>query len=329
MVVVETTWLEHQVHHKQDDDDDQEADEEEQEEDKTFVFHLFDKDEADAARYELVEFHSLAPNVPAITLRGMIDYPTSTGLGLWKAAYAMSDYLVQHSHYIVNQRVLELGAGMGYCGIVAYHLGAAQVLLTDGDSSVLENLRYNVALNISKHNHHHNGGERPEGGDQDDDEDEASHDDEDEASDSKNDQENRYDNNNYIRADRTDEIGMPPAPKSSSIRCDSNTTNGGRYVACPQLIWGQNLPEFVKEYGRQSVLIASDCVYMTTSLKPLWATMQYLLEPNHGLVIFLNQSASQASIELVLKVASDHGFTWTKESPPHDGVYLFRPNGGS
>jgi predicted nicotinamide N-methyase len=41
-----------------------------------------------------------------------------------------------------------LGAGLGLCGILAHHLGARQVILTDGDSDTLALLRENVATNV-------------------------------------------------------------------------------------------------------------------------------------------------------------------------------------
>jgi predicted nicotinamide N-methyase len=41
-----------------------------------------------------------------------------------------------------------LGAGLGLCGILAHHLGARQVVLTDGDSDTLALLRKNVATNV-------------------------------------------------------------------------------------------------------------------------------------------------------------------------------------
>jgi predicted nicotinamide N-methyase len=45
--------------------------------------------------------------------------------------------------------LFQIGAGLGLCGILASHLGASSVLLTDGDTDTLDNTRANVASNCS------------------------------------------------------------------------------------------------------------------------------------------------------------------------------------
>jgi len=72
----------------------------------------------------------------------------STGLTLWRASNILYDYLLNHSGQMIQEKsVLELGAGLGICGILAHKLGASCVVLTDGDTKTLNALRQNVALN--------------------------------------------------------------------------------------------------------------------------------------------------------------------------------------
>ncbi|CAB9507428.1 lysine methyltransferase METTL21A [Seminavis robusta] len=74
----------------------------------------------------------------------------STGVTLWDAAPRLANYLMKREsaqEHIVGRQVLELGAGLGLCGIVAFHLGASHVVLTDGDTQTLQQMRVNVQQN--------------------------------------------------------------------------------------------------------------------------------------------------------------------------------------
>ena len=72
----------------------------------------------------------------------------STGLTLWRASHVLCDYLMNGQKFIQHKTVLELGAGLGVCGILAHKLGASHVVLTDGDTDTLKALRNNVASNV-------------------------------------------------------------------------------------------------------------------------------------------------------------------------------------
>jgi predicted nicotinamide N-methyase len=106
----------------------------------------------------------------------------STGLTLWRASSLLCDFLLQHPGYVRGKSVVEvrfetmqrdsgytwtvhgvsgivshrcslarspqLGAGLGLCGILASHLRASKVVLTDGDSDALHYLRANVEKNV-------------------------------------------------------------------------------------------------------------------------------------------------------------------------------------
>ncbi len=77
------------------------------------------------------------------------DYTQSTGTAIWRGSEVLADYLLQHPTLVKDQSVLELGAGVGLVGLVAYYLGASRVLWTDGDEQVLMNLRRNVKRNTT------------------------------------------------------------------------------------------------------------------------------------------------------------------------------------
>lgn len=93
-----------------------------------------------------------------ITLRGRAKISQSTGLALWTCSQILSSFLVENPHYVQKQRVLELGSGLGLCSILSHILGASQVLATDGDFDVLDNLRHNAEQNRKL------GGEKEESG---------------------------------------------------------------------------------------------------------------------------------------------------------------------
>ncbi|KAL3935154.1 MAG: hypothetical protein SGBAC_009271 [Bacillariaceae sp.] len=95
---------------------------------------------------------------------------TSTGLTLWRSAEFLCSYLVQHYRKLVPRlqgdrpsRILEVGSGLGRSGILIHLLAyvASQdeakdadicrrqrVVLTDGDTDVLAQLRSNVQQNL-------------------------------------------------------------------------------------------------------------------------------------------------------------------------------------
>ena len=95
-----------------------------------------------------------------VRLRFHEDYTQSTGLSIWKGAEVLCDYLRNHAKELFanknpegnnkgnkEQKVLELGAGVGLCSLAAHSLGAERVVATDGDATVLENLKQNIDMN--------------------------------------------------------------------------------------------------------------------------------------------------------------------------------------
>lgn len=56
-----------------------------------------------------------------------------TGCAIWDAAVLLARYLDRHPSLVAGKHVVELGAGLGLCGIVCSLLGAEHVHLTDLD----------------------------------------------------------------------------------------------------------------------------------------------------------------------------------------------------
>lgn len=74
----------------------------------------------------------------------------STGLTLWSASTHLCEYISScAATEIQGKDVLELGAGLGLCGILSHKLGANKVVLSDGDTDTLQEMRQNVTLNTN------------------------------------------------------------------------------------------------------------------------------------------------------------------------------------
>ena len=75
----------------------------------------------------------------------------STGLALWRSSRHLCQYLVSEECKILTdaKSVLELGSGLGRCGLLAHHLtnDNARTVLTDGDTDALKQLRLNIKAN--------------------------------------------------------------------------------------------------------------------------------------------------------------------------------------
>lgn len=65
---------------------------------------------------------------------------------LWESSIALAEWLAEHPEWVRGKRVLELGAGVGLCGLVAQTLGA-QVIQSDYQPDALALCAYNARLN--------------------------------------------------------------------------------------------------------------------------------------------------------------------------------------
>ena len=92
----------------------------------------------------------------------------STGLTLWRSSYYLCQYMVDNYKQLMQPendpssqddkiRILEVGSGLGRCGMLAHLLSKAngnstQTTLTDGDTDTLKLLRQNACNNIEDGN---------------------------------------------------------------------------------------------------------------------------------------------------------------------------------
>lgn len=83
----------------------------------------------------------------------------SSGLSDWESSeylckYLMSDEFMKRISNSGEHRLLELGSGLGKCGLLAHNLLNCQstTVLTDGDTNALHLLRQNVAQNTHENN---------------------------------------------------------------------------------------------------------------------------------------------------------------------------------
>mmetsp|Transcript_23547 Transcript_23547/g.50838 ORF Transcript_23547/g.50838 Transcript_23547/m.50838 type:complete len:307 (+) Transcript_23547:332-1252(+) len=226
-----------------------------------------------------------------IILREQKDYDVSTGMSVWKGSEILCQYLIEHPHVIRGKKVLEVGAGVGLCGVVsAKVLGASSVLLTDGDQLVLGNLRHNMELN--------------------------------------------------------ELLGSSSTTTTTTTTTTTNNESSSSCpcsCSCPQLIWGKSRAiTFEKEYGKQDVILATDCVYVTKSVRPLFETVSQLLvskknnnngnnDDGGGIFLFVNSCASICPLEEVMRIGKEFGFAASEEEmwyqqpgDESDPVYVFR-----
>jgi len=73
---------------------------------------------------------------------------SSTGLTMWRAAEELARLVFEQKEMFEDCSVLELGAGLGLCGILAAKVGRPKkVVLTDGCPETCERLRQNIEAN--------------------------------------------------------------------------------------------------------------------------------------------------------------------------------------
>ncbi|PPQ79867.1 hypothetical protein CVT25_002923 [Psilocybe cyanescens] len=98
--------------------------------------------------------------------RTMIENGT-TGLRTWMASFVLSQYIILHPDIVVSKRVLELGSGIGFLGIIVATLQNIHqkmemssphpsLCLTDINNEVLARCSDNINLSCNASSNHHN-----------------------------------------------------------------------------------------------------------------------------------------------------------------------------
>ncbi|KAF8725836.1 hypothetical protein HU200_020397 [Digitaria exilis] len=70
-----------------------------------------------------------------------------TGCSLWPSSLFLSEFILSYPKIFSTKCCFELGSGVGLVGICLNYVGASKVILTDGDTSTLNNMKENMELN--------------------------------------------------------------------------------------------------------------------------------------------------------------------------------------
>jgi len=87
-------------------------------------------------------------HITLLESRTLLSASGTTGLRTWEAALHLGQYLCANPSLVADKRILELGTGTGYLGILCTkYLGARHVIASDGSEDVINNLPDNLFLN--------------------------------------------------------------------------------------------------------------------------------------------------------------------------------------
>ncbi|CAE8608993.1 unnamed protein product [Polarella glacialis] len=79
-----------------------------------------------------------------------VEAADTSGAAVWAGSVSLAEELLARPELVAGTRVLELGCGVGVAGLAAAVVGAASVVLTDGNPSVLALCRRNIEANRGK-----------------------------------------------------------------------------------------------------------------------------------------------------------------------------------
>ncbi|OMO99094.1 Nicotinamide N-methyltransferase-like protein [Corchorus olitorius] len=70
-----------------------------------------------------------------------------TGCSIWPSSLFLSELILSYPHIFSGKSCFEVGSGVGLIGICLSHIKASEVILSDGDSSTLANMKLNLEMN--------------------------------------------------------------------------------------------------------------------------------------------------------------------------------------
>jgi hypothetical protein len=229
----------------------------------------------------------------------------STGLTLWKSSQLLCDYMLAEGYNYLRQSrcILELGAGLGLNGLLAYQLlvnlcmeshentignevssrDAAHVTLTDGDTNALSVLRDNVSTNT-------------------------------------------------VKLTQTASKSSPRIGVNISVQQLLWSTRTARtFLQNHPSVLAKENGEDDEKSGCFDLILASDAIYVLENVQPLLETVEVLLSPR-GEFWFSYCSRRQVGVQVedVLSAAHKMGFSSTliskQDKQPDNGLsaYVFR-----
>jgi predicted nicotinamide N-methyase len=205
----------------------------------------------------------------------------STGLTLWKATHSLNDYIQKHYHKWQGYSILELGAGLGVCGILtaklimAHQLSSSpsssstatatavpttSICLTDGDTQALALLRENVKRNGCTRS----------------------------------------------------TTATTTATTTTVRQLLWGRENAQQFATTPAIApCGKGQPLSYE------IILASDIIYAPQVLVPLWETIQVLLAQGGTFILAFAKRKVPVQVQDVLRTAKEYGFDYSSTNLPH------------
>jgi len=227
-------------------------------------------------------------NTINVTLKGMktenCQTISSTGLTLWNASTLLCEFVCSNVGIIKQKDILEVGSGLGLCGIVAYKMGARRVIMTEGDTDVLVQMRKNVNLNIY----------------------------------------NICQSPYQLECEEELIPSCLNILPCRQLKWGSCEINEFRKKWCCAKTKEMGTGVYTCANDRFDVIMGSDIIYADDIIEPLFDTVTGLLSYSIHALFLLAYIRRNVKIELVLDCAKRRGFHYEKaDHTMDDGVYMF------